>query len=303
MRTDSSGGDDLAPPVAGQSVAATSRSSVAPPGRVERFGVELDYGCLPGALSQGAASRFVQLSLDLEGEAFLNWCLSRRYSRLKLWIKLGLRWFISDFDLNALLRLHRVFLLSAPQLQQLLGGQATHRWLDVGAGNGDLASTLLPFTENLLCTEVSRASVWRLRRRRLPCELLDAATSKGLSRLTSAGPFDVISLFNVLDRCARPRTLLKNLVQLLDSQGRLLLSVPLPMDAFYYWGGASLMPQERFTLSPDSFEQALSDLIATELAPLGLSVRACARVPYLSSGDVDCPLYGLDSALVLCEKV
>jgi hypothetical protein len=43
-------------------------------------------------------------------------------------------------------------------------------------------------------------------------------------------------------------------------------------------------------------------LVTRVLSPLGLSLEAVSRVPYLSSGDADHPLYVLDDAVLVLRK-
>src|ERR671910_803604 len=107
-----------------------------------RLGVELRYGCELERLGPLAA-RFTPSQLDAEGEAFLAATLKRNHSRSGYWVHRALTLVLSDFDANALLGMYPVFLLSTPGALRLIeaarpGGVAEARWLDIGAGSGDV---------------------------------------------------------------------------------------------------------------------------------------------------------------------
>jgi 2-polyprenyl-3-methyl-5-hydroxy-6-metoxy-1,4-benzoquinol methylase len=116
-------------------------------------------------------------------------------------------------------------------------------------------------------------------------------------------PYDLITCLNVLDRCARPRSLLENLVRALSPGGRLVIATPLPFDAFFYRGAVSHDPVERLELPRESWELSVARLVTEVLEPLGLEIEAISRVPYLCRGDAERPLYVLDDALVVSRRV
>jgi hypothetical protein len=142
----------------------------------------------------------------------------------------------------------------------------------------------------------------RLRKRGLPCWRGLAGEGAPGDPLTGAEPFDVISLLNVLDRAARPRSLLAAAVRALPAGGTLLLATPLPYAPFFYHGAATRDPEERLRVEAEDWEGALLELWQNELGPLGLELRAVTRLPYLSGGDVQHPAYVLDDAVLVCRK-
>jgi SAM-dependent methyltransferase len=271
-----------------------------------RLGVELRYACDLARLG-ALAERFVPSQLDTEGEAFLAATLRRDHSRAGYWAHRALTLFLSDFDANALLGMYPVFLLSTPQAQRLIeaarpGGVGAGRWLDIGAGSGDVTTRIAPLANTIECTETSRQMARRLRRRGLSCWLGDAGGGAPGDPLDREGEFDVISLFNVIDRAARPRSLLARVVQQMPARGLLMLATPLPYAPFYYQGATARDPLERLEVGAERWEDALDELWRRELAPLGLELRALTRLPYLSGGDVQHPAYVLDDAVLVCEK-
>jgi SAM-dependent methyltransferase len=272
-----------------------------------RLGVELRYACDLERLGP-LAERFVPSQLDTEGEAFLAAALRRHHTRAGYWAHRALTLFLSDFDANALLGMYPVFLLSTPQVLGLIeavrpGGLSAARWLDIGAGSGDVTTRIAPLVDTLECTETSRQMARRLRRRGFRCWLGRVGEGAPGDPLERAGEFDVISLLNVIDRAARPRSLLARVVQQLPARGLLVLATPLPYAPFYYDGAISRDPVEKLHVGAERWEDALGELWRSELLPLGLELRALTRLPYLSGGDVQHPAYVLDDALLICEKL
>ncbi len=271
-----------------------------------RLGVELRYGCELARLGP-LGTRFVPSQLDAEGEAFLVRALGRNHSRVGYWAHRALTLFLSDFDANAVLGMYPVFLLSTPQALQLLeaarpGRGSPGRWLDIGAGSGDVTTRLAPLADEIECTEASPHMARRLRQRGLRCWLGRVGEGAPGDPLTGDRPFSVISLLNVVDRAARPRSLLAAVVRALPTDGLLVLSTPLPYAPFFYDGARTRDPEERLKVNADGWEEALLQLWQNELAPLSLQLRAVTRLPYLSGGDVQHPAYVLDDALLVCQK-
>ena len=205
------------------------------------------------------------------------------------------RW-ISDFDANGVLDMYAMHLVSTDQLRELLGPSPIARGLDVGAGSGDVTRALAPLVDDLHTTERSRAMVWRLRRQGFACEARDLAVQP------PDVAYDLITCFNVLDRAARPLTLLRHLVDSLEVGGRLLIATPLPYAPFYYDGPRTPSPLEPLPSPGATWEAAANTLTARVLEPAGLEVVALSRCPYLSAGDAGTALYPIDDGLLLCQR-
>ena len=275
---------------------------------LKRWGVALEYSCQLERLGPELRQRFVRSQLDTEGEAFLAGAVRRRHGAGALWVHRALTLFMSDFDVNGLLGMYPVFLLSTPQALALLEQTVPERLnqarlLDVGAGSGDVTSRLAPLVDSVECTEASRFMARRLRRRGFPCWLGRVGEGAVGDPLGAARMYDVIALLNVIDRTVRPRSLLTAAVAHLPAGGTLLLSTPLPYQPFFYAGGISRDPEERLKVHAEAWEEALVELWRNELEPLGLALGAVTRTPYLSGGDAQHPAYVLDSAVLACVKV
>lgn len=263
------------------------------------LGIRLCYRVDPDKLGNLEAA-FVPLSLDPEGEAFIAAALQHKYRRIVLGAHRLLTLFLSDFDTNALLGCHPVFLLSTPQGRALLGDTSKNQLLDVGAGSGDISTRLAPLFDSIECTETSTGMARRLRKRGLPC--WQGSVGEGQSDDPLQGGHQIVSLLNVIDRCQQPRKLLRTIVEHLPIGGRLLLATPLPFDPFYYRGGKTLPPEDALEIDSPVWETAVCQLVERHLVPLGLTIEVVSRAPYLSGGNANHPLYLLDDAILICRK-
>jgi SAM-dependent methyltransferase len=248
-------------------------------------------------LSPHVASRFIELGRDAGTDAFLALAARERHGWFSTAAHRVLRQFMSDFDVNGWLDMYSLFLASSEQFRRLLGERRVTRLLDVGAGSGKVTEMLRPFAEHVVATELSPPMARRLRRRGIECHALDLADD-GLS---GAG-FDLIACLNVLDRTARPRQLLRRLMELLEPGGRLVIALALPYRPFYYVGASTPDPLERLACSEPSWERAVNQLVERELEPLGLTLCSVSRAPYLSFGDTKRGLYELDDAILVLEN-
>ncbi len=203
----------------------------------------------------------------------------------------ALRRVVSDFDADGWLGTHRMGLLGERSWEALVGAHRGGRLLDVGAGSGDVTVHARALFREIVTTETSRPMVRRLRRRGLSPRRLDLARERIEER------FDVVSLLNVLDRCDRPRSLLRAARACLAPGGSLLLSIPLPARPHVDLGTHTVDPDEPLGGRGETWEEALADLVASTLDPLELVPRRIARAPYVSVGR---GLAVLDAALIVC---
>ena len=98
-----------------------------------------------------------------------------------------------------------------------------------------------------------------------------------------AEPFDVVSLLNVLDRCDKPKTLLREIRPLLRRPGgQLLVAVVLPFCPFVEDGSGQRPPAERLAVTSRRWEKAVNELVVNVFAPSGYDVVRLSRVPYYS---------------------
>lgn len=175
------------------------------------------------------------------------------------------------------------------------------RLLDVGAGDGRITMQLAPCFEEVVTTELSTQMAKRLRKRGFKCyETGDIKTGVPLD-----GGFDVITLFNLIDRCSKPRTLLRDIREhLRDETSRLVVAVPIPLNPWVEQGTKWVRPEE--DIGPRSccqtyyhipWEQTVRDLADGLFRDTGYNVQSVSRVPYLSQGDHTKAYYSLDDAI------
>jgi SAM-dependent methyltransferase len=262
-----------------------------------RPNLNLRYAVDVAALSPRLAARFVALARDAGTEAFFAEAARGRHGWLRTTAHRALRQFMSDFDVNGWLDMYSLFLASGEQWRTLLGDRRVPRLLDVGAGSGKVSATLLPFAEQVVATELSAPMARKLRRMGIACHELDLAEQS-----LPGARFELVACLNVLDRTARPRALLRRLVELLEPGGRLVIALALPYRPFYYAGASTPDPLERLRCDEPTWERAVSRLVERELEPLGLTLTSLSRAPYLSFGDSRRGLYELDDAILVLEK-
>lgn len=250
-------------------------------------------------------------------------CQPSKLAAFKSLLSRAMQLVCSRTDANGFLGRGAMHVISTEQATMLLGPStskkahgstsAPARWgrlLDIGAGDGNVTAQLAPLFEQVTTTEVSMPMVSRLRRR----GWRSLRTMMPSVRQLGSHSFDVVSLFNVLDRCDRPRTLLQRIRQLMCPGGLLLLAVVLPFCPFVEDGPRQRDPVELLPLqggtccgrhsknSSRRFEDAVEHMIADVLKPAGFSVRCVSRVPYISQGDMRSPFYVLDNALFVLES-
>ena len=113
----------------------------------------------------------------------------------------------------------------------------------------------------------------------------------------------MVSIFNVLDRCDKPKTLLKQVRPLIrPGTGRLLVALVLPYCPFVEDGSGQRPPTERLAVVSNRWEKAVNELVARVFTPCGFDVLKVARVPYYSQiySSVDDPAFvTLDDVLLV----
>ncbi len=246
------------------------------------------------------AARFVELPVDAEWLSAVAALAQARHGWLRTYAQRLARFYLSDFDANALTGMYRMQLLPSGGWRRLLGARAGGRLLDVGAGSGDVTSTLAELFEHVETTEVSRGMAKRLARRGFRCHCVDLTEQQ-----LEAPAFDVVSLLNVLDRCREPHTLLERCLSLLRPGGTFVVALALPYQPFYFDGPTTPDPLERLDCSPGpgaTWEDGARRFIERDLLPRGLELECFARAPYLSAGDSRRPLYELDDVVVVLSK-
>jgi len=266
----------------------------------EEFAKRLRYNCVVANLPSHLQSLWVQLGPDADTIRFLA---AAPATALGFWshaMRSVLRLCCDVYDTNGLLGGRPMHVAGTEQWRRLLGSGAHGRLLDVGAGDGEVTTTLAPLFEEVHCTETSRPMAWTLHRRGFVCREVDLATTEPEG---DEAPYDVVSVLNVLDRCSRPHSLLRAAHECLKEGGLLIIALVLPFHPCVFHGKSCQPPEEWLPIdSASPFETAVGELCDGVLTPLGFEVTAVARVPYLSVGDKFKRVYELDDAIVVCRK-
>lgn len=235
------------------------------------------------------------LSPDDDTLAFIAAQEAARHSRVRFAARSLLRPVLGDFALNGLFDTYPLHLMSTAQWSTLLGPAVGGRLLDVGAACGDVTAHLSPLFDTVTATEVNRPMVRRLRSRGIDAHLVDVVTDPAPGE-----PYDTVTALNVLDRCARPLSLLDALVRATRPGGHVVISMPLPYDPCWYHGPRLAEPEERLPVGRGSFDAGCHAL-ASILEAKHLTVTALGRAPYLSGGDRRRAVYTLDAAIVVAR--
>ncbi|MDB4984972.1 MAG: hypothetical protein JWN04_150 [Myxococcaceae bacterium] len=257
---------------------------------------DLIYDCDRSRLGPALAARFVPITRDAELEDWLAHWTVRPNGWFKTHLGEVLSSFVSSYDAHGLLGSYPMHLLSSANWRDLLSDQHFASLLDVGAGAGYVTDGARSSFDEIVCTETSPTLRRRLLARGFLVPELDL-TVQSLERR-----FDVVSCLNVLDRTARPLTLLRQLIAHLEPGGRLLLSMPLPARAHVHVKGGTIAQSERLPTLAADWETAARELSERMIEPAGLQIERLARAPYLSRGDLHAALYVLDAALWVCTR-
>lgn len=253
-------------------------------------------------LSDELQSKFVESTLDEETEAFLNNCHQKAdavFSQIgHLLFKGFFGFFMSATTANGILDRGSMFVFSNAQFQTIMSvdeSWKTGTLLDLGAGDGKVTSVIKHHFDEVYVTEQSPSMRWRLSGRGF--KLLDESEWMNVDF-----KFDVISCLNLLDRCDKPLTLLRDIKQTLcPVTGRLIVAVVLPFKPCVESGAKMVQPSEFMTVNGNSWEEQVHSLIKDVFEPLGFTVELFTRVPYLCEGDLYQDFYVLDDALFVLK--
>nr|ACO12941.1 Methyltransferase-like protein 9 precursor [Lepeophtheirus salmonis] len=238
-------------------------------------------------------SSFVQLSYDSETEVFVKASVEKSD---RFWFQVYhnlaipcLKIFYPQTDVNGLLQRGSMFVLSLQQTIQLLPAQEYRSIIDLGAGDGEVTLRLKSLFTDMYATEAS--SIMR-----------SLLTSKGFTVLDQdhwgdSGPFDAISCFNLLDRCAEPLSIIKTIKKSLSPNGVVILALVYPFHPYVEFG-SSTMPNQKLNISTESFGAHVSSVVEL-FAQEGFALKAYSRVPYLCEGDLRRSIYSIDDSIFI----
>lgn len=258
-------------------------------------GPTLRHDCDLGELGPRLAPLFRPLAPDADQARFVAEVGRRPHGFLATKLMAALSTVASSYDVHGMFGAYEMHLLSSRAFGELLEQRQRDSLLDVGAGAGYVTECARPWFREVVCTESSPKLRARLLARGFTASDLD------LTHTRLPRTFDVVACLNVLDRTARPLSLLRSLRDHVGKAGMLLLSIPLPPAPHVHVRGGTSAPSERLPSVAASFERAARELSERMIEPAGLRIERFARVPYLSRGDAHAPMYVLDAALWVCR--
>ncbi|KAL0872077.1 hypothetical protein ABMA27_004502 [Loxostege sticticalis] len=253
-------------------------------------------------LSPELKSTFVQLHADEETKSFLSSSIEKSsWVWTQIWYLLAkavLKHFWSITDINGWLKRGSMFVLSEAQARSLLhaarsGPEGTGSLVDVGAGDGEVSRRFAHLYADKYATEISSS-------------MRKTLASKGYKLLDPedwwrSQKFDCVCMLNLLDRCSRPRSMLRDARAALTPDGLLIVALVLPYKP-YVEVTADHKPEERLAIQGGTFEEQASSFAAS-MRGAGWALRAWARAPYLCEGDFAQAYYWLDDSVYVFQPV
>jgi len=251
----------------------------------------------------GLRESFRESNCDAETQAFLD--AVRLPSKAAAAFSGMLQAFCSRTTANSIANRGSMFVLSRANAQRLLeplvplsaseisSDRRALRLLDIGAGDGGVTAKLDGIFKTISATEASKGMQWRLWRRGYTV----------VNNFFEEPPYDCVSLFNVLDRCDRPISLLHEMKRATKPGGVCLLAVVLPWCPFVEDGPKQRAPTELLPMhgcgccDHPTFEHCVATMVRNVFTPAGFEVLRWTRVPYLCEGDHTTEYYALDDAV------
>jgi predicted rRNA methylase YqxC with S4 and FtsJ domains len=190
-----------------------------------------------------------------------------------------------------------MFVYSTDQFKTLLDIDHNQEYqltslLDIGAGDGSITQRMANLFKQVYATEMSSIMQWRL-------------SSYGYTVLDTNEwgdlKFDVITCLNVLDRCEKPLSLLKNIREHLNSNhGRAIISLVLPFKPYFEYNNDH-HPNESIHINNRLPEEQINEFILNVFQPLGFCLKKLSRLPYLCEGDMERSYYFLSDYIFVLE--
>lgn len=277
------------------------------------------YSCKNDQLAAYLREYFVQLEYDEETDEYCKHSESRRsIGRLMLTKLLKTSGFMSHTEVNAYTDHGHMFVVSKNHLRSLFGPAELPLegdLLDIGAGNGNVTTVVKStcVSGEAFVTEASYGMIQRLAERGF--NIIENWKNLGNDYNER---FQMVSVLNVLDRCSRPLTLLKDVYSVLKPGGYLLIALVYPfnpwVEVYKYSQRQWVRPDPEENLMEAlgyarSWEEYVEAVVEILIRPCGFAVVRFGRVPYLSEcGDIilwnadQKVVVSLDCLVILCKK-
>lgn len=265
----------------------------------DRYLQELDqnewYRVNRDRLSPELQQKFVQLHPDEETKQFLSASIEKSsWVWTQIWYLLAkavLKRFWSITDINGWLGRGSMFVLSEAQARNLLKWtrKQAGRLVDLGAGDGEVSRRFAHIYSDKYATEIS----WSMRK---------TLAKKGYTLLDvdewwRDQQFDCVCTMNLLDRCSKPKTMLKQARAAIAPGGVLLVALVLPYKP-YVEATSDHKPEERLPIYDCcEFEDQVTAFVSFMEKEAGYELVSWTRTPYLCEGDFAQAYYWLDDSV------
>ncbi|XP_050672122.1 protein-L-histidine N-pros-methyltransferase isoform X2 [Leptidea sinapis] len=261
------------------------------------------YNVDKSKLSQEMQEKFVQLHPDKETQEFLSESIDKStWIWTQLWYLLAksvLRHFWTTTDINGWLGRGSMFVLSESQTRLLLNrvhwdSSQPSAMVDVGAGDGEVSSRFAHLFSAKYATEISAS-------------MRKVLSSKGYTVLdadkwSEQQQFECVFMLNLLDRCSKPRVMLRQASSALREGGLLVLALVLPYKP-YVEVTQDHKPEERLLIQGTGFEEQASSFVKFMQEEMGYELAAWSKVPYLCEGDFAQAYYWLDDSVYVFRPI
>jgi len=233
---------------------------------------------------------FVELTCDDETLIFINNCLNSNYQLFKAtYIRPWITMFFNLTESNAILGTGKMFLLSKDHIKILFNGYTFKNMLDIGAGDGNVTEQFTSFIRGggITCTETA-------------ANMIKVLKTKGYSIQDDiSGEYELVTCLNVLDRCDKPITILKEILKV--KKRFAMLSIVLPFKGFYNSGKKQCKQLEEVIGCFKEWEESVHRL-SKLFIELGFKIEKISRIPYLSEGDFRQEMYYLDTVIFILSN-
>ncbi|XP_055644666.1 protein-L-histidine N-pros-methyltransferase [Toxorhynchites rutilus septentrionalis] len=260
------------------------------------------------------------VDLKQPDEITLMWLKESKETSSKFWLQLWhllaktlLSVFMTQTDINGLLKRGSMFILSELQYQILLLKSGFHESgldqalnihvLDIGAGDGEVTmrfvKAITMIFPNIPMKLYATDSSWTMRSRLVEKQI------NVLEDINQLSNVNFISCLNVLDRCIDPHKILQDIYNALAPNGRLLVALVLPYN-HYVEKNSSHMPlrplMEHWRSSTWLPIEKEIEKFFEQLEYVGFKILSWTKAPYLCEGDFNQSFYWLDDIVVVCSK-
>uniref|UniRef100_A0A914D2D8 DREV methyltransferase n=1 Tax=Acrobeloides nanus TaxID=290746 RepID=A0A914D2D8_9BILA len=126
-----------------------------------------------------------------------------------------------------------------------------------------------------------------------------------IEKWKETGPYELISVLNLLDRHYNPQKLLKELFELSSrSNCMVLLAIVLPVSQYVEFNlknTSNTYPDNWLPISGTTFEEQVNSIIHDVFEPSNFEIVRWTKLPYLCEGDSVRAYYKLDDAIFLLK--